>query len=57
MYSHAEKRRSFNERYKDVLVAKGVYQGHVRAADNAEASSKTYAKRTQAHQQQGKSSR
>ncbi|KAH6847797.1 hypothetical protein B0I37DRAFT_375865 [Chaetomium sp. MPI-CAGE-AT-0009] len=55
--THAEKRREFNERYKDVLVAKGVYEGHVKAANDAEAGSKKYAKRAQVHQQEDKSSR
>jgi hypothetical protein len=28
--SHAEKRCRFNERFKDVLVLKGEYDGHVK---------------------------
>ena len=58
MCSHAEKRQSFNKRYKDVLEATNSYEGHVRWASNVEASAKKYAKRAQAHhQQQGKSGR
>ena len=44
MDSHAEKRQSFNERFKDVLVAKNEYQGHVKAANQATASFKRYAR-------------
>jgi hypothetical protein len=49
----------FNERYKDVLVAKGqdIYNGHVEAAKNAEISSKKYAASTQKHQKCSKSLR
>ncbi|KAK3292944.1 uncharacterized protein B0H64DRAFT_203660, partial [Chaetomium fimeti] len=53
---HADKRRAFNERYKDVLVARGrdIYKGHVEAAKNAEASSKKYAAKAQTHQKDRK---
>jgi hypothetical protein len=44
----------FNERYKDVLVAKGqdIYKEHVEAAKNAEVSSEKYAASAQKHQKQ-----
>jgi hypothetical protein len=50
---HAEKRREFNERWKEVLEAKGhnkVYLGHVQAAENAQRSSNNYAEEARKNQ-------
>lgn len=50
--SHAESRESFNERYKDVLDAKGgnVLDTHLGAANDARASQNKYRKLQKEHQ-------
>jgi hypothetical protein len=47
--SHAEKRCRFNERFKDVLVLKGEYDGHVKQAEMVKATARKYKEKYHKH--------